>query len=100
MDPGVCSTSCLDFRAARRDTVHTSCPCPHPREHTPITSKEFERVKKKVKREREICAQCEKTVIPRNRQKKKEDYEKTNREGTPALDCMLNVCGWKEYTKI
>jgi len=58
--------SCLDFRAAQRDTVHTSCPCPHPREHTPITSKEFERVKKRQEGGRE------RSVIPRNLKKKKE----------------------------
>lgn len=32
--------SCLDLRAARRNTVHVSCPCPHPREHAAIRSKQ------------------------------------------------------------
>lgn len=80
---GMQHMSCLDFRAARRDTVHTSCPCPHPGEHTPITSKEFERVKR-VKREREICAQCEKKRIPRNLKNKRKSMER-RRENGPLL---------------
>jgi len=71
--------SCLDFRAAQRDTVHTSCPCPHPREHTPITSKEFERVKKRQEGERE------RSVIPRNLKKKKKKCMKRLMEKGPLL---------------
>lgn len=96
---GMQHMSCLDFRATRRDTVHTSCPCPHPGEHTPITSKEFERVKR-VKREREICAQCEKESQEISRTKGRV-WKDTGRTA-PCSDCMQNVCdcGWKGYTKI
>lgn len=106
---GMQHMSCLDFRAARRDTVHTSCPCPHPREHTPITSKECERAQK-VKtrrggeRERNVCTKWKETAwdsweIPSTKESGKwNDF----RSRDPCFDCMQKVCdrGWKKYTKI
>ncbi len=98
--------SCLDFRAALTDTVHTSCPCPHPGEHTPITSKECERARRGKKEKQNLCTNWKVTTciclwsyeIPRKKGIKWKGFKSRD----PCFDCMWNVCdcGWKKYTKI